>query len=538
MKTKVLIIFSSIIMSFLSYSQQGDGGKPKSLTLESIDLRVFEEPNIDSLRIEDSRVDGKGIDPWRFGFNHYTNLNMNNSGSWIKLNDGGSLWLLKIVCKEALTINLTLDNVLIPEGNELYVYNENKSFILGKFKKNHLYKGELGTELVPGDVAIIEYYIPKENLQLKKNLNINTVTHGYRSSNEFINFLKGFDDSGNCNMNVNCPDGWDWEYQKRSAVMLVSGSSGFCSGALINNTQNDGTPYVLTANHCYSNPTSWVFRFNWESNGCSNPPSSPSFQSLSGAILRARRTPSDFCLVEITGGLSGGTIPSSFNAFFSGWNNQNIPPTSSVCIHHPSGDIKKIAFDDNPGNSVTAMGSSENNSSWEVRWDRNTTTEGGSSGAPLYDQNKRIIGQLWGGSASCFNLNGPDWYGKLSSSWNPSGSSNSKQLKYWLDPLGSGIGSIDGFYVGQDASLNAPDSNIYFELYPNPNNGIINIKLNTNDYKGYNLYIKDLMGRIVFESELDSFNSLINLNKLNNGTYLSVLKTNNTEYTKAFILNK
>ena len=46
------------------------------------------------------------------------------------------------------------------------------------------------------------------------------------------------------------------------------------------------------------------------------------------------------------------------------------------------------------------------------------------------------------------------------------------------------------------------------------------------------------MGRIVFRSELDSFNTLINLNKLNNGTYLSVLRTNNTEYTKAFILNK
>ena len=48
------------------------------------------------------------------------------------------------------------------------------------------------------------------------NNEINTVTHGYRSSNEFIDFLKGYDDSGNCNKNVNCPDGDDWEYQKRT----------------------------------------------------------------------------------------------------------------------------------------------------------------------------------------------------------------------------------------------------------------------------------------------------------------------------------
>ena len=141
MKTKVLITYSTIIVSLLSFAQQGDGGQPKSLTLESIELKVFEEPNIDSLRIEDALVDGQGIAPWRFGFNHSTNLNMNNSGSFIKLDNGGLLWLLKIVCKEALTINLTLDNVLIPEGNKLYVYNEDKSFILGEFNKNHLYKG-------------------------------------------------------------------------------------------------------------------------------------------------------------------------------------------------------------------------------------------------------------------------------------------------------------------------------------------------------------------------------------------------------------
>jgi hypothetical protein len=78
---------------------------------------------------------------------------------------------------------------------------------------------------------------------------------------------------------------------------LVSGSNGFCSGALINNTLNDGKPYVLTANHCYSDPTNWIFRFNWQSADCNNPAASPTFQSLSGAVLRSRRTPSDFCLV-------------------------------------------------------------------------------------------------------------------------------------------------------------------------------------------------------------------------------------------------
>jgi lysyl endopeptidase len=202
---------------------------------------------------------------------------------------------------------------------------------------------------------------------------------------------------------------------------------------------------VLTANHCYSDPTNWIFRFNWQAAACNNPSSSPTFQSLSGSVLRSRRTPSDFCLVEITGGLQANTVPLSYNPYFSGWNRGNTAPTSTVSIHHPSGDIKKIAFDDAAAIASQGMGSSEANSTWTVEWDRNTTTEGGSSGSPLFDQNHRIIGQLWGGGASCSNLSSPDYYGRVYSSWEPTNSTSANQLKYWLDPNNSGAEFIDGY---------------------------------------------------------------------------------------------
>ena len=105
---------------------------------------------------------------------------------------------------------------------------------------------------------------------------------------------------------------------------------------------------------------------------------------------------------------------------------------------------------------------SEANSSWQVNWDRNTTTEGGSSGSPPFDQNKRIIGQLWGGGASCNNLSAPDYYGSLNKSWNPNGSNNSSQLKHWLDPNNDGVTFIDGYDPSgsgstvNDASLTDP----------------------------------------------------------------------------------
>lgn len=434
------------LFSIIGFTQniQGDGGLPKTfkqtLNTKDIDTWVFETPDISSLQAEDAINDPKGIAPWRFGYNNYTDLNLNNSGTWLETSNGSKIWRIVLSCEDALTVNLTFTESFIPEGNELYVYNPEKDFILGSFNENHIYKGELGTELVPGNTVVIEYFIPNGN-DLGA-INVNTVTHGYRTANEFSE--KAFGSSGSCNMNVNCPDGATWVNERNSTVMLVSGSSGFCTGALINNTLNDGTPYVLTANHCYSNPTNWIFRFNWQSTNCNNPGGQPSFVSLSGATLRSRRTPTDFCLVEITGGLDNGTVPASYNPFFAGWDRTGAIPSSTVCIHHPSGDIKKIAFDDDAASVSQQMGSTEANSTWTVSWDRQTTTEPGSSGSPLFDQNHRIIGQLWGGGASCSNLSAPDYYGRVSVSWDPPGSNTTNQLKHWLDPNSIGAGFVDG----------------------------------------------------------------------------------------------
>ncbi|MEY3086810.1 MAG: hypothetical protein RLZ93_732 [Bacteroidota bacterium] len=457
---KTLYALLIITLSSPLFSQiQGKGGLPTSTKLvlndKVIEQWIYTQPDLAALQAEDASTDDQGTAPWRFGYNNYTNLNTTNAGSWFDLPNGARLWLLRVKCEQALTVNLTFENTNIPEGNQLFVYNPSKDFILGAFTQEHIYDGQLGTELIPGQEAVVEYYVAPQNMA--GHIQVGTVTHGYRTANEFIQ--KAFGSSGSCNMNANCPDGLPWTQQRNSAVMLVSGSSGFCSGALINNTQNDGKPYVLTANHCYSNPATWVFRFNWQATDCANPATSPTFQSLSGAVLRARRTPSDFCLVEITGGLVNGTVPLDYNPYFSGWDNSGTIPTTTVCIHHPSGDIKKISFDDAAPSISQAMGSSEANSTWTVEWDRNTTTEGGSSGSPLFDQNHRIIGQLWGGGASCQNLSAPDYYGRVANSWMPAGSNSTNQLKYWLDPTNSGASFIDGFdpnnstVVALDAAL-------------------------------------------------------------------------------------
>jgi lysyl endopeptidase len=460
-KTLTLLL---AIFTFQSFAQQGDGWKKTykaSINLKEINQVSFQEPDIEALKAEDALVDGTGTAPWRFGWNNYTNLNTSNTGTWTTLPNGDRIWHLVVRCENALTINLTFDHTVIPAGNELYIFNPEKDFILGNFTANHLYEGQLGTELIPGNTSIVEYYVPKNNAQ--GHVQIGIVTHGYRTAMEFQQ--KAFGSSGACNRNVNCAEGLPWTQQRNGVVMLVSGSSGFCSGSLINNTLNDGKPYVLTADHCYSNPASWIFRFNWQSPDCNNPAAAPTFQSLSGAVLRARATPSDFCLVEITGGLSAGTVPIAYTPYFAGWDHSGNTPTSAVGIHHPSGDIKKISLENDPLISTT-FGTCPANSHWGVsHWDSGVT-EGGSSGSPLFDQNHRIVGQLHGGASACGGANLSDEYGKLSESWEPAGSNTTNQLKCWLDPNNAGAQFIDGFDPANAtvAALDAGLSSPLFEL--------------------------------------------------------------------------
>ena len=392
--------------------------------------------DVNKLKAEDQINDSKD-QPWRFGQNIPVDYGLNNSGTWDILPNGDKLWRLMIYSPGALTINLTFNQYKLPKGAKLYIYNAQHSDIIGGFTyKNNQDDEVFAATLVKGDAMIIEYYEPK-NAEFNGKLHLFRVTHGYRGADDYTS-TKSFGQSGSCNNNVACPESAGWENEINSVCMLVSGSNGFCTGTLINNTNQDGTPYILTANHCYSNPSVWIFWFNWQSSTCANPSTSPSHNDISGAVLKARNSASDFCLVQMNQ-----IPPQPYGVYYAGWDNRDIPDTASVCIHHPNGDIKKISFDnDSCVSSDYDPSPYLADSHWRiVAWD-DGTTEPGSSGSPLFNQEHHIIGQLHGGYASC-SSNTSDYYGKFSLSWDYSTDSTA-QLAYWLDPANTGDSILNG----------------------------------------------------------------------------------------------
>jgi lysyl endopeptidase len=438
----LLMLISADLFVAVS-AQISQGGTPKSYTLiekaqlHEVPFKIMPAIDVEALKKEDVYNDTIKDQPWRFGENIMVNLNPKNSGIRDILSDGSKLWRLGITSKGALSINLTFNNYHLPKGATLFIYNADKSDIIGAFTSfNNQNDRYFATTLIEGESIIIEYFEPAK-VEFPGELNLWRVTHGYRGVGDYA---KSFGSAGSCNVNAVCSQGDPIRDQIRSVAMLVTGGNGFCTGALINNTNVDGIPYFLSANHCYSNPGTVVFWFNWQSATCSNPGTSPAYNSVSGAIDKATYATSDFWLMQLNS-----TPPSDYGVYYSGWNHTTNASIAGTVygIHHPSGDIKKISWS-TLGVTTTAYGGGPGTDHWRITsWSDGTTTEPGSSGSPLFDPQGRIIGQLHGGSAACGNTLS-DYYGKMGVSWT-GGGTNSTRLSNWLDPAGTGVTTLDGY---------------------------------------------------------------------------------------------
>ena len=448
-------IFSTIILILCfgyTFGQVTNEGNPLSwdLNLDSENVVVKNLPEFDMIQVkaEDEINDAKPDTPWRFGYTHSVDFGLED-GTWTNLENGDRIWRLLVSSPGALSLNFIFDDFYIPEGGKLYLYSDDKQDLLGAYTSvQNQDSGILGTWLVSGDKVWLEYYEPS-NVLNQGRLHVAKATHGYRNASN--NSSKSLNDSGDCNLDVNCSIGDDWEdlknHNKKSvALILMSGS--VCTGALINNTENDGTPYFLTANHCYGgDEASWAFRFGWISptNVCAttaNSQSGPTNMTISGSSLKSRSSSSDFALVQINS-----FIPSSWDRVFAGWDKSDNTPEFQVGIHHPSGDVMKVCRDNDPALSTFYGGAAvweinDANGGWEIG-----VTEGGSSGSPLFDQNGKIIGQLYAGNAACTGTvdnNGWDVYGRFAVSWEGNGSSSSR-LSDWLDPNGTGPSYLESY---------------------------------------------------------------------------------------------
>ena len=438
------------------------------------------------LRAEDARGAGT-IRPYRYGVARPVSFSPRTDGVWETLPSGASVWRLRIFSRGAHSLSLGFSQFRLPAGAQLFVHGPHDDVVRGPYSAADATQGALWTPHVKGAELVVELVVP-EGQRDAVDLAVEHVAHAYRpvhpAANASAQDATGPQPkAGACNVDVACEEADPWRNQVRSVALYTfrAGTSMVsCTGSLLNNTSQDRTPYFLTANHCLQTQqqaTSAVFYWNYQNPTC-RPPGSPESgritdddptdQTSSGALLRATfgsATPSrptdifgrpDVALLEVDE-----TIPERYDIFFAGWSRAETAPRRGISVHHPNGDGKRIAIDDDPL-SITPYGqlSSADDThlrveAWEVG-----TTERGSSGAPLYDQNGRVVGLLSGGFARCSGTgaddnNEPDWYGRIAEGWTGGGTEDS-QLKHWLDPAGTNPMTLDGLGTSDDQQVPGP----------------------------------------------------------------------------------
>lgn len=389
---------------------------------------------------ENKKQQADGIKNYKFAKLFNVDLSPENSGEWQETGEG-KIWRLGIRSKNAYSVYLTFDSFWLNRGVKLFIYSPDYSDFKGAFtQKNNTGSHILSVSPIAGEALIVELDIPKEIDDYGK-LHVSKVYHDF--INEFgkknTPSLKNAYDN-NCVEDINCNNGKYWQTEKKAICKIVVNGE-MCTGTLIGNTSGDKEPYLLTANHCIYNgfqASESIFFFNYEYPSCNSTIINDE-QSLSGATLIATTDQKlDFTLIKLND-----IPPVSYMPFYAGWDARDTPPQSGVCIHHPWGMEKQIAIEYHPLITGSFGQWFDTLSTWRVSHWEVGTTQPGSSGAPLFNSQHRLVGTLTGGIATCENpVN--DYFTKFKLDFDRYPDSIN-QLKYWLDPLQKESSYMDGY---------------------------------------------------------------------------------------------
>lgn len=460
LKSSLLFIFC--VLFHTVSGQISYGGKPLPLHAgmgarsigPSTDLFV-EMPSFDSQSaLRQSLQDQSNLKSLEFAHKFHPFLRPDNAGITFVAGNM-KVWRVGIRSKGAYSLNVLFSKFRLPPGAQLFVYSSDQSEILGSYtERNNTELNMLPVQPVGGDELIVEYQEPVE-AAFKGEIEVGEVNH------DFVGIFRATeprDPKQSCHPNLVC---YPEDIQPGNGVVgLIINGTTYCTGSLVNNTAEDGIPYLLTATHCLNEnykPSflanrrydvvagSIVAFFNYNSPLCDLDIRGPLQMTMASAdsVLISERH--DISLLKLKE-----APPAEYQPYYLGWNANSSPSAPFHGLHHPNGGIKKVAIDEDrlslSSFDLPNYNQEEPNSWWEVgAWDTGAT-EGGSSGSPLLDREKRIVGTLTGGVSMCSSPRGPDSYASLFKLWDVQGSlDNPNPISYYLDPRESQTRQMNGF---------------------------------------------------------------------------------------------
>jgi hypothetical protein len=317
----------------------------------------------------------------------------------------GAVWTIGIKSPGAVALRLHISRVAVPPGTSIYA-TDGKSEVFGPYDPKVL-GNEFWTNTVRGPIAYLQVRLPATNAPA--DVAIDMVAH--ITSQTFAADLLGSDVAAapfnehdcpeRCLVNEACLSGSDQAKFERvtravAKIAYAKGNAHFiCSGGLLRDKSNSGTPYFLTAAHCFNTePSAHSMEAFWQFKrpDCSTRPTVHG--RTNGARFLNSSPQSDATFVVLL------QQPPA-NSYFMPWTNAPVHTSTGTMlfrIHHPHGCSQYFARHAvfNPGNTDCARRIRPFG-----RYVYTSTpfgcTQKGSSGSLLWNENFQVVGQLFGG---------------------------------------------------------------------------------------------------------------------------------------------
>jgi hypothetical protein len=309
-------------------------------------------------------------------------------GEWLALDDGKAVWRLAIQSDGASGVRVHFHDFAVG-GGAVWVYSEDRSQVFGPYTGSGIDEsGDFWSHIVFADTVVIEYLADQWAETVP--FSITKIAHLMVSEQTMS--------AGTCELDVTCYSPWGGIASGVGMYIFESaGASYQCSGALVNNSNNDSKPYFLTANHCISTQAmAQTVEVFWKFQTATCNGAAPSLSglptTLGATYLASAPIPSgDYSLILLS------QLPNSSLTFY-GWNASSTALAmggSVVGMHHPEGDYTRIVFGSRNPDAAVQVGTvvAPAGMFYQIQATAGVI-EPGSSGSPLFTPDESIVGTL------------------------------------------------------------------------------------------------------------------------------------------------
>jgi hypothetical protein len=363
---------------------------------------VFASAPVDVVSVElNPLIDKAAHSKEQFAVNIAHPASSSTRGAWSR-HGTTSTWTYRARVPTAISMSFHASAAALPPSAVLTVTGRQGT---SKYVARDVSRGGLWGRPLPGDTLSFSLTVNSSEADLVR-FQIDGLQAGYRSLGGGVPDHPHYQElrqqaaaaSASCTENYSCHATTANQGPANATVALIIANVYECSGTLLNDTSNDGTPYVLTARHCETGQL-----------GGGNPDAATNVSVFWDAVSSCG---SDLGSIYTSGGptQSGATTvleqqdawlirldtpPAATDAFYAGWDASGVPFSGGYNINQAQGEDKQYVAWNGTDLLTQIPGTTLNVAYASTFWGVVNSVGNlgaGASGSALFSPNNQVVG--------------------------------------------------------------------------------------------------------------------------------------------------